>query len=167
MIGAANNDRPGAPPPAPPADPRLLPVLVAVGYIACLIAAWGFTSLLLDRDVITETDAGPLLGPSMALSAAIVVAVSLWRLRRRRSLTGVAVATAASAYLAMLLVGSLGYSTARADAIWLLLFTARYALSPFVVGAALLGGLSVVFLWAVTVRERRERQEAQSDATDT
>jgi len=142
-----------------PNDPRLLPVLVAVGYIATLIAVWGFTSLLLDADVITETDAGPLLGPAMAVTAGVVVSLSLWRLRKRTTLLSPTVATAASVYVLMLLVGAVGYSSTRGELTWLVLFTARYALSPFVVGAALLAGLSVVFLWAVTIRERRDAED--------
>ena len=142
-----------------PNDPRLLPVLVAVGYVAALIAVWGFTSLLLDADVITETDAGPLLGPAMAVTAGVVVSLSLWRLRKRTTLLSPTVATAASVYVLMLLVGAVGYSSTRGELTWLVLFTARYALSPFVVGAALLAGLSVVFLWAVTIRERRDAED--------
>ena len=155
-----------APPDAPPRDPRLLPVLVSIGYLATLIAAWGFTSLFLDRDVISEADAGPLLGPSMALSAAVVVSIALWRLRHRHSVVGVAAGTTASAYLVMLIIGAVGYAYSRHDAVWLVLFTARYAVSPFIVGAALLAGVSVIFLWAVTVRERRERLEAQKRANE-
>ena len=142
-----------------PNDPRLLPVLVAVGYVATLIAVWGFTSLLLDADVITEPDAGPLLGPAMAVTAGVVVSLSLWRLRKRTTLLSPTVATAASVYVLMLLVGAVGYSSTRGELTWLVLFTARYALSPFVVGAALLAGLSVVFLWAVTIRERRDAED--------
>ena len=142
-----------------PNDPRLLPVLVAVGYIATLIAVWGFTSLLLDADVITETDAGPLLGPAMAVTAGVVVSLSLWRLRKRTTLLAPTVATAASVYVLMLLVGAVGYSATRGVLTWLVLLTARYALSPFIVGAALLAGLSVVFLWAVTIRERRDAED--------
>lgn len=146
-----SDDRPGA----RGNDPQLVPILVAIAYPALLIALWGFTTLLLDRDFITEPDAGPLLGPAMALAATLVVFFAAWTLRRRRSLAGATVATAASVYLLMLVVGAVGYSTTRGDLTWLVLFTARYALSPFVVGATLLSALTVVFLWAVTVRERR------------
>jgi len=143
-----------------PNDPRLLPVLVSVGYVATVIAVWGFTSLLLDRDIITEADAGPLLGPAMAVTAAAVVSFSLWRLRKRTTLLAPTVATAASVYVLMLLVGAVGYSVTQGSFTWLVLFTARYAVSPFIVGAALLAGLSVVFLWAVTIRERRDAQDS-------
>ena len=142
----------------PPADPRLLPVLVSVSYLATVIAAWGVTSLVLDVDVISEKDAGPLLGPAMALVAGLVVFRALWTLRRRRSLLSPAVGTAASVYLSMLVIGAIGYSITRSDFTWLVLFTARYALSPFVVAAALLAGLSVVFLRAVTFRSRRDER---------
>jgi hypothetical protein len=130
-------------------------VLVAVSYVAFLIALWGMLSLLLDRDAITEADAGPLLGPAMAVSASGVVAVALWGLARRRHPVSTAVGTTAVAYLVMLVVGTVAYWFAHPDPMLFLLFPARYALSPFVIGAALLGGLAVVFLWVVTVRDRR------------
>jgi len=146
------------PPLPPPADPRLLTVLVSVGYVAAVIAAWGLISLVLDVDVISEKRAGPLLGPSMVLCAAIVVFLSLWTLRNWRSLVGPALGATASVYLVMLVIGAIGYSYTQRDVTWLVLFTARYATSPFVIAAALLGGLSVVFLWAVTFRSRRDKR---------
>lgn len=143
-------------PPQPPSDPRLIPVLVAVGYLACIIALWGVTSLVTDTDPISERDAGPLLGPAMALSAAVVTALALWTLRRRRSLAVPAVAAAASAYVVMLIVGTVGYTFGRGRVAELALFPGRHALSPYLIGPGLLAGLAIVFLWLVTVRARRD-----------
>jgi hypothetical protein len=144
-----------APQQAPPPDPRLVPALVAVSYLAVVIALWGILSLALDRDAIEEADAGPILGPSMAAAGFVVAGLSLWTLRRRRTLLGPTVAAASSVYVVMLIVGAIGYATTRGETVWLLLFPARYATSPFIVGAALLAGFSIVFLWVVTVRDRR------------
>ena len=144
-----------APVQPPPPDPRLVPVLVAVGYLAVVIALWGMLSLALDRDAIEEADAGPLLGPSMAAAGFVVAALGLWSLRRRRTLLAPTLAAVASVYVVMLVVGGVGYAITRGELVWLLLFPARYAASPFVLGAALLAGLSIVFLWLVTVRDRR------------
>lgn len=145
----------GAPQQPPPPDPRLVPVLVAISYLAVVIALWGVLSLALDRDAIEEADAGPILGPSMAAAGFVVASLGLWTLRRRRTLLGPTLAAAASVYIAMLLVGAIGYAVTRGETVWLLLFPARYATSPFIVGAALLAGLSIVFLWVATVRDRR------------
>ncbi|WP_156370124.1 DUF6121 family protein [Frigoribacterium sp. Leaf164] len=48
-------------------------------FAALLIATAGFESLLLDRDVISEPDAGTLLGPAMAAAALLVVLLALMR----------------------------------------------------------------------------------------
>jgi O-antigen ligase len=109
-----------------------------------------------DTDPISETDAGPLLGPAMAVSAAVVTAVALWRLRRRSSLAVPAIAAAASAYLVMLVVGTVGYTIGTGVVAQLVLFPARHALSPYLLGTGLLAGVAVVFLWVVTVRARRD-----------
>ena len=44
----------------------------------------------------------------------------------------------------MLLVGSVGYAVVRGEAVWLVLFAARYALSPFVLGAVVCAALVVL-----------------------
>jgi hypothetical protein len=128
----------------------LVRLLIAAGYPAGLIAVWGLTSLITDTDVITLSDAGPLLGPSMAVAATVVTAA--WVLTVRRALVLSTVGAVASAYLAMLIVGSIGYVFTRGDAAWFVLFAARFALSPFVIGAALLSGAAVVLAFATSAR---------------
>jgi hypothetical protein len=126
----------------------MLPVLGTVAYGAAVIALWGFVSLALDADVIAQRDAGPSRGPAMVLAAC---GVTLWALLHtpRRATPGLpAAAAVASAYAAMLVVGAVGYALVRADASWLVLFVGRYALSPFVLGAALLAGAAVIAVWA-------------------
>jgi len=71
---------------------------------------------------------------------------------RRGSPTGAALASAASVYVVMLGIGAVGYTIVRADVSWLVLFVGGYALSPFVLGAALLSGIGVVVVWAATRR---------------
>jgi hypothetical protein len=136
----------------PPPDPRMLPVLAAVTYAAAVIALWGFVSLALNVDAIAQRDAGPLLGPAMVLGAVVVTFVAMLRVVRRGSPTGAALASAASVYVVMLGIGAVGYTIVRADVSWLVLFVGGYALSPFVLGAALLGGIGVVVVWAATRR---------------
>jgi len=136
----------------PPPDPRMLPVLAAVTYAAAVIALWGFVSLALNVDAIAQRDAGPLLGPAMVLGAVVVTFVAMLRVVRRGSPTGAALASAASVYVVMLGIGAVGYTIVRADVSWLVLFVGGYALSPFVLGAALLSGIGVVVVWAATRR---------------
>ena len=136
----------------PPPDPRMLPVLAAVTYAAAVIALWGFVSLALNVDAIAQRDAGPLLGPAMVLGAVVVTFVALLKVVRRGSPTGAALVSAASVYVVMLGIGAVGYTMIRADVSWLVLFVGGYALSPFVLGAALLSGIGVVVVWAATRR---------------
>jgi hypothetical protein len=130
----------------------MLPVLATVTYGAAVIALFGFTSLLLDVDVIDQKDAGPLIGPIMVLASCVVVLLALLRVRGRASLVGPAAAAAASVYAVMLVVGAVAYATVRADLTWLVLFVGAYALSPFVWGPAVLAGVAVVVVWAGTRR---------------
>ena len=133
------------PPPQlpPPSNPRLLPVLAAVVYLAAVVAYWGLLSLALDREVVDYPDAGPLLGPAMAVAAGAVTWLALWRTRRSRSPWAGAVLAAVGSLAAMLLVAVVGYAPVAG---------AHFALSPFILGAAGLSGLTVVAAWALRPR---------------
>ena len=123
---------------------RILPVLMAVVYGAALIATWGFTSLALDADVISEKDAGPLLGPAMAAGAIVVTWAWLMRQRKGGRPWGASVLAAASVWFVMVAVGGIGYAVTRGEPAWALLFAARYAPSPFVLLPAVLAGVVIV-----------------------
>ncbi|WP_423922092.1 DUF6121 family protein [Frigoribacterium sp. 2-23] len=60
-----------------------------------------------------------------------------------------AVTTAAVVYVAMLLVGSVWYGLQRHEAVAVLLFAAHYAVSVFVIGAAVWAGLVVAGVLAL------------------
>lgn len=121
----------------PPADPALLPVLAGITCIAAIIGLWGILSLVLDRDVIDYPDAGPLLGPVMAMAAGIATWLASWRLRSGQAVVSAAVGSLAG----MLLTGAIGYTLSRGDLAWMVLATAHFATSPFVLGAVGLSGL--------------------------
>jgi hypothetical protein len=123
---------------------RILPALMAVVYGALLIAAWGFTSLLTDTDVITEPDAGPLLGPAMGLAAVLVTWAWLGRVRAGGGAWQLALGAAASSWFIMLLVGGVGYSLTRGAFTWVLLFAGKYAASLYLLAPAVLAALIVV-----------------------
>ena len=134
----------------PPPDPRMLPLLATITYGAGVIALWGFVSLALDVDAIAQTDAGPLLGPAIVLTACLITFAALLRVRQRSSPTGPALVAAASVYIGMLLVGAVGYTLVTADLSWFVLFIGAYATSPFVIGAALLAAVDVLVVWVLT-----------------
>lgn len=136
----------------PPPDPRMLPLLATITYGAGVIALWGFVSLALDVDAIAQTDAGPLLGPAVVITACLITFAALLRVRQRKSPTVPALVAAASVYIGMLLVGAVGYTLVTADLSWFVLFIGAYAISPFVIGAALLAAVDVLVVWALTHR---------------
>jgi Family of unknown function (DUF6121) len=140
------------PPTVPPRDGRIAPILVTVVYAALLVAGWGFTSLILDQDVITEHDAGPFLGPIMVSSACVVVWAALWGLRNRRSAGRTVFAAAASVYLVMLLLGAVFYSIARGDFASIPVFIGHYAPSPFVIEAPVLAAVTILVFWLAGTR---------------
>ena len=151
-----------APQYTPPPDRYFLPLLTTVAYLATVIAVFGFISLVIDRDVIDEPDAGPLLGPVIVAIASAITLRALVRLSGQpgpgavggRIPWSTAAGAAASVYVGMLLVGALIYAWARGEPLWLLFFAAQQAASPFIIAAAMLSGLFVIGFWAVPGRPR-------------
>lgn len=127
-------------------------MLGTVTYLALVVAAFGITSLLLDRDVVGEPDAGPLMGPAIVLAACAVTFVAMLRMPATGTPGLRMLSVVASAFLAMLATAAVVYSVTRGDLTWLVTITARYAFSPFVLVGALLAGASVYVVWLVTVR---------------
>jgi hypothetical protein len=146
------------PPQSPPPNRYLIPVLATVFYGALVIAAFGFLSLFLGRDVIAEPDAGTLLGPTMVAGAAAVTFTALLRVDGRRAPWGLALAAMASTFIVMVVVGAVLYAWGRGELVWLVIYAARQSISPFVLVAAVLAGLTVVSLWAVSSRADGQRR---------
>ncbi len=130
----------------PPSNPALLPVLAAVVYVAAVVAYWGLLSLALDREVVDYPDAGPLLGPAMAVAAGVVTWVALLRTSRARSPWPGSLAALAGSLAAMLAVAAVGYAPVAAP---------HFLLSPFVLGAAALAGITVLAMWAIRLGNDR------------
>lgn len=153
---------PRSDPPDPPRrNPVVAPTFATAGYLAGLIALWGFTSLFTDRDVIDYPDAGPLVGPSMAIAAC--VAVFLLTLRARITPPALlAIVTGLVAYFGMLFVGGVAYSL-RLDSFSVLWpAMVHFGIGPFMIGAGILAGL-VVGATAWLVRPRYPRGSAGAD----
>jgi hypothetical protein len=130
---------------------------MAVVFGAALIATWGFTSLVLDADVIGEPDAGPLLGPAMAAGSILTTWAWLTRLRGDAGSWMIAVLAAASSWFVMLAVGSIGYAVTRGEVAWILLFAGRYAPSPFLLLPAALAAVVVVVTKVIAGRSPQAR----------
>jgi hypothetical protein len=128
----------------PPSNPALLPVFAAVTYLAALVAVWGSLSLALDADVIGYADAGPLLGPAMAVVASIVTWAWVVRTSRVDWIVRGALIAGGVAYCAVVLTGAIGYGLARASIAWMPVAAGHFALSPFVVVVAPLTALTVI-----------------------
>lgn len=155
-------------PPSDPVRPRsfsralLIAVMVAVLYGAILMAVDGFVSLLIDRDVISERDAGPLVGPVMAVAALSVVFVSvLGGLRPapgpRRIPVGRASATTLIVYVVSPLTGAIVYVFGQNRILTAVEFFGKYLASPFVIASAALAGLVILLLPVIDLSRSRAR----------
>ena len=126
-----------------------LAVFATVGYLAALIALWGILSVIFDQDVVDYPDAGPLLGPAMAVAACLVTFASVRRaagsVNPSAQLVGSAILTAA----VVILVAAIGYGVTRGDLAWIPAAAIHFAIGPFVPGAAILSSLVVAAAWAV------------------
>lgn len=135
-------------------NPAVVPVFATAAFFAGLVGVWGFTSLILDRDVIDYPDAGLLLGPAMAVTACAVVFVRSWRVRRSPTPLLYGALTALLTYALVLLIGAVGYSTVRGNFGVLPAALIHFGISPFMIGAALLAGIVVAGAGVLT-RPRR------------
>lgn len=136
--------------------------MVAVLYGAILLAVDGLVSLLAERDVILESDAGPLVGPIMAVTAVSVVFVStLSGLRPTPDRRGVplvrAIATGGVVFLLGPLVGAIVYSMGQAQALSGPQFFVKYLSSPFVVTSAVLALVTLLLLPLISMARSRAR----------
>ncbi|MHB1171404.1 MAG: DUF6121 family protein [Lacisediminihabitans sp.] len=136
---AQRPDHPGG---SPLKRALLAAVMATVLYGAILGFAYGVISLLTGRDVISEPDVGPLIGPVMAAVACVLVFGSvLMSLRPRRGPLrlpwGRAVTTAIAVYLLGPAVGALLVAVGRANAFSGLLFFGGNITGPFVICSAI------------------------------
>lgn len=74
------------------------------------------------------------------------------------------IVTAALVYVSMLVVGGVVYGLVREELVWVLLFAARYAVSPFVIGSAVCAGLVVAGTLAVSRVDPGRSQPRPSDS---
>jgi len=121
-------------------------LFVTIFWAAVVFAVDGIIAIVIDRDPI-EADVGPYYAIVALLLAAVVTWLSVATVLANDSPWLTAVASTGLVYL--VLVG-----TAAPLGLELVVDQAR---SPFVIAAALLSGLTVVFGWSVVPRMRVSR----------
>lgn len=133
---------PDTPERAPRRNSAVLAALTSLTWVAAVVAAFGFISLLSGLEVISDRSAGPLLGPVSVAAAATVLFLRLRRCARTLAGWGFAAVFAAlDTYVVLLLVGPLFLLVANgADAF--VNYLAANALSPFVLSACTLAALA-------------------------
>ncbi|TFB73674.1 hypothetical protein E3O06_07535 [Cryobacterium glaciale] len=125
-------------------------------YVALIVAAFGVLSLLLNRDVINETDAGALLGPIMVTTAvlALVWVVLSAVLRSPERLAHVPpppiFMAGAAAYLGYCVSGGVFYSLGAGELFRSVVFIGGEMISPFAIAVAVSGWL-IAFLFFVVL----------------
>lgn len=79
-------------------------------YLAVVVCAYGFVSLLLDVEVVADPRAGVLVGPAAVGASVLAVLLTLGlRLRRPRHLAGTVVIAAVASWLALVIVAMIGH----------------------------------------------------------
>lgn len=148
----------------PASFPYTLAIFAAVLYFALVVCAFGFLSLLTDTDVVSQADAGPLVGPTATGSAVVTVLLYLLGIGRRyerdlheaiaasigdpvRLPLGRAVLIGVVSYVVYVLVGAFAYSIATAQLFSMVLFAAGSALSGYAIAVGVLAAaISVTYM---------------------
>ncbi|KQM15891.1 hypothetical protein ASF83_08195 [Plantibacter sp. Leaf171] len=124
----------------------------AITYVALVVCAFGFISLLADLDVVTDPDAGPLTGPLMVVVAALVVLWAIIRETRRtpvRVSVGSAVLAGLLAWLAYGVSGGIFDAVASRDGADAAAFAVTTLTGPFSVTVGVLALVIVLAAAAV------------------
>lgn len=155
----------GSPQPIRPASfPYTLAVFATVAYFAFVVCAFGFVSLLTDTDVVSQADAGPLVGPAATGSAVVTVFLFLLGLARQyendlraaiavssgdpvRLPLGRSVLIGAVAYVVYVLVGAALYAITTGEPFSFLLFAADASLRGYAVSVGVLAAaVSAIYM---------------------
>lgn len=133
----------------------MIAVFAVVLFLALTIAASGIISLYLDRDVLTERDAGPLIAPIMFATATAALYTLLVTFGRRRgSIVVGALVTAVITYFFFLISGSTLYSLGKGRPLLSLLFFGSNAVGPFAIAVAMTAFVvALSFLLLISYRD--------------
>ncbi|MCU1561522.1 DUF6121 family protein [Mycetocola sp.] len=148
----------------PASFPYTLAIFATVLYFALVVCAFGFVSLLTDTDVVSQADAGPLVGPIATGSAVVAVLLYLLGIGRRyerdlheavaasigdpvRLPLGRAVLVGIVSYVVYVFAGAFAYSIVTAEVFSIVLFAAGSALSGFAIAVGTLAAtISVAYM---------------------
>jgi len=137
----------------------ILAVFTAVLYLALVVAAFGLISLATNTDVITQPDAGPLVGPGMTGTAVLLVFILLLVLgvntppERQRIAVGFAVGTGLAAVAAFVAAGAVLYAVGEGQSISMLTFASSMLLGPYAAATGILAFIVVlVYSWILAAR---------------
>ena len=121
--------------------------MATVLAFALIVAVDGLLSLVTDRDVIVEPDAGPLVAVAMVATVSALVFVLCFRRAPALVVWRVVVAALGTVILAPL-AGALVYAVVRFELAATVVFFGRYVLDQFVIATAIVAG-SVVLAHAL------------------
>ncbi|MGO4691328.1 DUF6121 family protein [Glaciibacter sp. 2TAF33] len=137
----------------------IVAIFATVLYLAAIVAAFGLISLATDQEVISEPNAGPLVGPTMtgasvAITCLLMLIVGLRTPpERQRIAPGYALATGIAALGVFIVVGGLLAVVGDGQPFHLITFSAGMLISPF---AWAVGGLGFVvtllYSWILALR---------------
>ena len=114
-------------------------------YLAVVVFAYGFVSLLTDAEVIPSADAGLLVGPAIVGAAVLALLLHLARaLRSPRNILGVVLLAAAWTWGAAVVMAVIGYVLATGTALAALLFGLGFGVSWF---GLLIPALAALIAW--------------------
>jgi hypothetical protein len=132
----------------------IVAIFATVLYLALLVAAFGLISLGTNQDVIDDPDAGPLVGPSMAGAAVVLVLVMMLILgtqtppERQRIVIGYSFATGVAAIGVFIATGALLYAAGSGLLFSVLTFSADMLMRPFAWTVGILAFLiTLVYSW--------------------
>ena len=104
----------------------------AAAYLALVVCAYGFVSLLTDAEVIASPDAGLLVGPAIVAAAVVALLLHLGRaLRRPQHMAGPVLLAALWTWIAAVVVAMIAYSLATGTALASLLFALGFGVGWF------------------------------------
>lgn len=137
----------------------IVAVFAAVLYAALLVASFGVISLVTNLEVISDPDAGSLVGLVMSGVAVLVVFLMMLLLgvrtppERQHIVVGYAIGTGFAALAAFLLTGVLLYSRGEGVLANLLSFPGELLLAPFSWTVGILAFIiTVVYSWLLAAR---------------
>jgi len=144
---------------APRRSPWVVAGFAAALYLALVVCAYGFVSLLTDVEVIADPDAGLLVGPAIVGASVAALLLHLGRSLADPSRTArITLLAAVWTWCAAVIVAVVGYAIATGTVLAALLFGLGFGVGWF---GVLIPALAAVVAWLAALVARA--QEAGAD----